>query len=80
MNPKISKLRNDLNKNRKKVSALQAKGRELEKQIRELEDLDIIGAVRESGMTVEEFISTFRRPKTAASPKSKETEESHEKI
>ena len=43
MNPKIMKLRGELEKNKGKISDLQGRNRELEKQIRELEDTDIIG-------------------------------------
>ena len=49
MNPKIMKLRGELEKNKGKISDLQGRNRELEKQIRELEDTDIIGMVRENG-------------------------------
>ena len=51
MNPKIMKLRGELEKNKCKISDLQGRNRELEKQIREWEDTDIIGMVRENGMT-----------------------------
>ena len=61
MNPKILKLREELDKNRNKIADLQAKNRELEKKLRELEDTDIIGMVREHGMTMEEFIELFHR-------------------
>ena len=55
MNPKINKLRTELEKNNGKIAALHAKNKELEKQIRELENLEIIGMVREQSMTMEEF-------------------------
>ena len=55
MNPKIMKLRGELEKNKGKISDLQGRNRELEKQICELEDTDIIGMVRENGMTMEQF-------------------------
>lgn len=45
MNPKIAKLRTEFEKNKNKISDLQGRNRELEKQIRELEDTDIIGMV-----------------------------------
>ena len=38
MNPKIMKLRGELEKNKGKISDLQGRNRELEKQIRELEE------------------------------------------
>lgn len=43
MNPKITKLRAEFDKNKSKIAELQAKNRELEKQIKELENIDIIG-------------------------------------
>ena len=55
MNPKITKLRAEFDKNKSKISDLQAKNRELEKQIKELENIDIIGMVRERGLTMEQF-------------------------
>ena len=60
MNPKINKLRAELEKNNGKIAALQAKNKELEKQIRELENLDIVGMVREQGMTMEQFAELFQ--------------------
>ena len=46
MNPKINKLRAELEKNNGKIAVLQAKNKDLEKQIRELENTDFIGLVR----------------------------------
>lgn len=61
MNPKINKLRAELEKNNGKIAVLQAKNKDLEKQIRELENTDIIGMVREQGMTMEEFATLFQK-------------------
>lgn len=66
MNPKINKLRTELEKNNGKIAALQAKNKELEKQIRELENLDIVGMVREQGLTMEQFAELFQKMKGAA--------------
>ena len=66
MNPKINKLRTELEKNNGKIAALQAKNKELEKQIRELENLDIVGMVREQGMTMEQFAELFQTMKGVA--------------
>ena len=71
MNPKITKLRTEFEKNKR--------NRELEKQIRELEDTDIIGMVRENGMTMEQFAELFRRMQGTPAPITSEQEEpSHE--
>ena len=75
MNPKIQKLRGELAKNKGKISELQAKNRELEKQIRELEDTDIIGMVREHGMSMEQFAELFRKMQSAQPPDHYDKEE-----
>ena len=67
MNPKIMKLRGELEKNKGKIS-------DLEKQIRELEDTDIIGMVRENGITMEQFAELFRRMQAAPAPATSEKE------
>ena len=60
--------------NKGKISYLQGRNRELEKQIRELEDTDIIGMVRENGMTMEQFAELFRRMQAAPAPATSEKE------
>lgn len=55
MNAKITKLREEHEKNKVKISELQARNRDLEKQIRELENTDIVGMVRAQGLTLEQF-------------------------
>ena len=74
MNPKIMKLRGELEKNKSKISDLQGRNHELEKQIREMEDTDIIGMVRENGMTMEQFAELFRRMQAAPAPATLEKE------
>ena len=59
MNPKIPKIREEISRNRKKISALQAQNRDLEKHLRELENLDIVGLVRSQGLTLEQFAEMF---------------------
>lgn len=75
MNPKISKLRSEYEKNKSKIISLQARNRELEKQIRDLEDIDIIGMVRENGMTMEQFAKLFQQMQSAAMTTEPEKEE-----
>ena len=58
----------------REISDLQGRNRELEKQIRELEDTDIIGMVRENGMTMEQFAELFRRMQAAPAPATSEKE------
>lgn len=75
MNPKISKLRAEYEKNKSKIISLQSRNRDLEKQIRELEDIDIIGMVRENGMTMEQFAKLFQQMQSAAMTTEPEKEE-----
>ena len=65
LNPKIQKLRAELGKNREKVSELQARNKELEKQIRELENIDIVGLVRAEGLGLEQFAELLRQARAA---------------
>ena len=60
MKPKIQKLRTELAKNQEKIRKLEARNVELTQQIRELEDLDIVGMVRAQGLSVEEFAKMLR--------------------
>ncbi len=77
MNPKIPKLREEHSKNRAKITELQARNRELEKQIRELENTDIVGMVRAKGLSLEDFAALMRELKGhAASTITEEQEES----
>ena len=57
MNPKILKLRNERDKGKAKIAELQERVRDLEKQIKDLENIEIIGLVRERGFTLEQFAS-----------------------
>ena len=66
MNPKIPKIREEISRNRKKIAALQAQNRDMEKHLRELENLDIVGLVRSQGLTLEQFAELFAPKPTPA--------------
>ena len=53
MNPKINKLRAELEKNNEKMEKLQVRNAELQQQLQEAENMEILGMVRACGMTVE---------------------------
>jgi len=55
MNPKIEKLQAEREKNCKKISALQTRNREIDEAVRGLENADIVGLVREQGLTPEQL-------------------------
>ena len=73
MNPKLQKLRAELEKNTEKISKLQSRNAELKKQIQELENIDIIGMVRECGLSPEALSGLLA--KVLAAPKAAETQE-----
>ncbi|MCD8001364.1 MAG: DUF4315 family protein [Oscillospiraceae bacterium] len=79
MNPKIEKLRAERCKNETKIATLQARNREIDGQITALENTDIIGLVRASGMTPEQladFMRTMReKPAQAVQEQNEYTEE-----
>lgn len=65
MNPRISKLRGELEKNTEKISKLQARNAELKQQIQELENLDIVDMVRACGMTPENLATLLQQMSSA---------------
>lgn len=74
MNPKIQKLRNELDKNLDKIRKLEARNTELKQQIRELEDVDIIGMVRAMGLSTEELAKLIRKNPDLITPDKEELE------
>ena len=77
MNPKIIKLREEHAKNKAKITDLSTRNREIEKQLRGLENTEIIGLVRAQGMSLEDFFALMqaRNPIVAAIPITNEQEE-----
>ena len=66
MNPKINKLKAEKEKNLRKIAEMTARNEEIDKQVTELENLDIIGIVRENEVTPEqlaELIQSLRNGK-----------------
>lgn len=53
MNTKIDKLKAERGKNCSKIENLQTRNKEIDSQITEFENLDIIGIVRDNGITPE---------------------------
>ena len=76
MNPKIKKIDNEYEKNAAKITELQTRQKELEKQRTELENLDIIGLVRGVGLTPQQLAALIKGG-NPASPEKKE-ENDHE--
>lgn len=68
MNPKISRLRAEREKNNGKIAALQTRNREIDSQIMELENTDIIGLARATGMSMEELTQFLTQLKRGGAP------------
>lgn len=64
MNPKIKKINTEYTKNAAKISELQARQAELEKQRTELENLDIIGLVRGMGLDPDQLSALIQANRT----------------
>ena len=81
MKLKFKKIDAEYAKNAAKISALQNRQKELEKQRRELENLDIVSLVRGMGMTAEELAALMKasRENRPVSDPNKQ-EEYHEEI
>jgi len=73
MNPKLQKLRAELEKNTEKIEKLQSRNTELKKQIQELENIDIIYMVHECGLTPEALSGLLA--KVQAAPNAAETKD-----
>ena len=79
INPKLQKLRSELEKNEKKIETLQSRNKDLRQQITALENTTIIGMVRDGGWTVDEVAQLLQQLKAQNAPNpNTETEEETE--
>ena len=74
MNPKIPKLKAEKEKLLNKRASIEARCDEIDAQITELENTDIVGIVREMGVTPDELAELLKRMRTPA----EKTEETNE--
>lgn len=68
MNPKIKKLRAEKEKNLRRIADMTSRNTEIDAQVTELENLDIIGMVRDNEITPEMLAEIIRRAKTMPLP------------
>lgn len=68
MNPKIMKLKEEREKNCKKISALQARNKKIEEDIIAIENADILGVVREYHLTPSQLSELLHAMKTNPLP------------
>ena len=79
LNPKITKLLAEREKNSEKIAKLNARNDEIDKQVTELENLDIVGIVRRMGVTPDELAALMQtaRPSGPQSADPAEKEEAN---
>ena len=68
MNPKIIQLKAERTKNDEKSAALRSRNRELDESIVELENTDILGLARATGMSMEELAQFLTQLKRGGAP------------
>lgn len=56
MNERITRLKEDYAKNESKIASLQAKNKKLAEKITQFENAEIIGAVRSTGISIDELL------------------------
>ena len=61
MNARIIKLKEEYGKNESKIVSLQSKNKKLAEKITQLENADIVGAVRERGLSIDELLSLLAK-------------------
>ena len=76
MNNKIRKLKTERKKNDEKIAVYRSRNAEIDKQIMELENLDIIGLVRSVGLTPEQLAALIQ-PADRPAPDFREEETDH---
>ena len=78
MNPKVVKIKEESAKNCEKISSLQARNKKIDADILSIENTDIIGMVREVGLSPDalaEFLAALKRNPVAQPKFSEETED-----
>ena len=82
MNTKINKLRGELTKNKNKISELQSRNREIERQITELENNDILELVHSHNLDFTQLAALIQAMKTdpAAVMRGEMEESEHEEM
>ncbi len=78
MNPKINKLRTEREKNSTKIKKLTARNEEIDQEITSLENTDIIGIVRNFGLSPDQLAALIQASKKAAMIPVQEKEEHYD--
>ena len=73
MNPKIAKIRAEIEKNNERIAKWQEKNRALFAELKALENTEIVGMVREVGMTPEQLAELLSAQKNTTKPKKEDS-------
>lgn len=68
MNPKVEKLREERAKNDKRIARLTARNKVIDETVESLENADIVGLVRERGLTPDMLAEFFASIKASPLP------------
>ncbi len=79
MNIRITKLKEEYERNAEKIVSLQAKNKKLAEKITQLENAEIIGAVRGCGLTIDKLLSLLGKADKALETKN-DLEENDDEI
>lgn len=64
MNARIEQLKEEYERNTDKIVSLQDKNKKLAEKIKQLENIEILGIVKESGYSIDELLSLLGKPET----------------
>ena len=68
MNPKVAKLKEEREKNNKKIASLQARNKKIDVSITEIENTDIIGMVRDFELSPDQLMELLQAMKKTPMP------------
>ena len=80
MNQKLRKINTEYEKNAAKITELQARQAELEKERTKLENLDIIGLVRRVGLTTDQLAAILHATDTSRPPEPEQEDSAQEEM
>ena len=78
MNPKVTKLKEEREKNCSKIASLQARNKKIDADILAIENTDIIGMVREYGFSPDELMELIKAAKKNPIPAPADSDETED--
>ena len=78
MNPKVTKLKEEREKNCSKIASLQARNKKIDAAILSIENTDIIGMVREYGFSPDELMELIKAAKKNPIPAPADSDETED--